>query len=670
MKQKEMDETALLLPQTLIGVDTGGTFTDFVLYHHDELKVHKVLSTPSAPEKAILQGLGDLGVPLQGLHVIHGSTVATNAVLEAQGVRTAYITNRGFADVLSIGRQARQQLYHLQPEPVPVPVMPEYCLETGGRLDAKGDLIEPLTDEDLEQLKRQITELKPEAVAINLLFSWLSPEIEQRIANALPDSIFISCSSSILPEYREYERGIATWLNARVGPLVQGYLQRLEQQISPATVAVMQSSGSTANASHAAKHAVNMLLSGPAGGLNAAQYIAQQAGFARVITFDMGGTSTDVALIDERIRLTTEGQIAGYPIAVPMVDMHTIGAGGGSLASVDAGGLLHVGPASAGASPGPACYGYGGTQATVTDAHLVLGHLLPDLFLGGAMKLDVQAACQSVQSIAMQLQCTVEQAAEGIVRLANEHMARALRVISLQQGYDPAEFVLMSFGGAGGLHVCALAEAMQMKQALIPVHGGVLSALGMLVTAPGRQLSRTVNISADQPDVALLDDIFSELTRQGVTDLRGEGIHENAICIEKSLDMRYYGQTWALNILHQTSDSTYVQSLEAFHQLHYKIYGHALDQVVEIVNVRVAVSGPAASVSLKSGQHAEITDSTMTVEMTGIDSAVPVFEREKLVTGQRIKGPALITERVATSFIAPAWCCEVDVCGNLILRMY
>lgn len=670
MKQKETDVTALLLQKTLIGIDTGGTFTDFVFYHQGRLIVHKVLSTPEAPEEAILQGISELGVSLQGLHVIHGSTVATNAVLEARGVSTVFITNRGFADMLSIGRQARTQLYNLQPALVTVPVAADYCLETGGRLSSSGKIIEALTEEDLARLKQQIADLNPRAVAINLLFSWLSPALEQRIAAALPQDLFISCSSEVLPEYREYERGIATWLNAWTGPLVQGYLQRLEDRLAPASVSVIQSSGSAVSASYAGQHAVNMLLSGPAGGLTAAQYIGQKAGFQQIMTFDMGGTSTDVALIDERIRVTTEGHIAGYPVAVPMVDMHTIGAGGGSLAYVDAGGLLHVGPESAGASPGPACYDMGGNQATVTDAHLVLGKLLPDMFLGGAMKLDAEAAVQSVLKVAAQLSSTCEEAAEGIIRLANEHMARALRVISLQQGYDPRDFVLMSFGGAGGLHVCALADIMQMNQAIIPVHGGVLSALGMLVTAPGRQLSRTVNINSDQLDAVLLEGVVTELIAKGLTDLRNEGIREDSVSVETSLDLRYYGQTWALNVVHQASDVTYEQCIADFHQIHLKTYGHSLRQSVEIVNIRVSVSGPTAKVGLEHCQTPEKHYHGISTRIAGIAEPVSVFERKSLSAGKIIKGPALITEPVATSYIAPEWDCVVDIVGNLILRRH
>ena len=389
---KENNQSGFNPPVRWLGVDTGGTFTDFVLYDGQGLRVHKVLSTPHAPEEAILQGIRELGLAMSGLRVVHGSTVATNAVLERKGVRTAYITNRGLGDVLTIGRQARRELYNLQPEPTLPPVPRELCLEVSARTGADGRPVESLGAADRDTIQAAIAALKPRSVAINLLFSFMNDSDEREIAAWLPNDVFVSRSSNVLPEYKEYERGIATWLNAWVGPLVAGYLQRLGEALAPAPVAVMQSSGGTVSANLAGQKAVQLLLSGPAGGLMGARFLGQQAGCARLLTFDMGGTSTDVALIDGDIRLTNEGHIGEWPVAVPMVDMHTIGAGGGSIARVDDGGLLQVGPESAGAAPGPACYGRGGLQPTVTDANLVLGYLQADAFLGGAMPLDPAAA--------------------------------------------------------------------------------------------------------------------------------------------------------------------------------------------------------------------------------------------------------------------------------------
>jgi len=518
-----------------LGVDTGGTFTDFVLYADGVLRIHKVLSTPEAPERAILQGITDLGLEPADLSIVHGSTVATNAALEGKGVRTVYITNYGLGDLLTIGRQARRELYNLQPAPVVPPVPAPFCLETGGRLGADGTVVEPLTEDDLRQLCDEVKRLAPEAVAINLLFSWLDDRFEKAIAARLPESLFISRSSQVLREQREYERGIATWLNSWVGPLVERYLTRLQHGMKGARLAVMQSAGTTIDAAQAGQQAVRMLLSGPAGGLAGAQAIGRLAEREHLLTFDMGGTSTDVALIDGALRLTSEGSIGPWPVAVPMVDMHTIGAGGGSMAYVDAGGMLQVGPESAGALPGPACYGRGGTRPTVTDANLVLGRLRAEAFLGGGMRLDTEAARTALAPLAQRLHLTIEALAEGIVRIADEHMVRALRVMSVQRGVDARELTLVSFGGAGGLHVCALADALGMRQALVPIHAGVLSALGMLVARRGRHLSHSMQGLLTEMTEAQIERAFSVLIADGAAQLEQEGVKGRELDIHTSV---------------------------------------------------------------------------------------------------------------------------------------
>jgi N-methylhydantoinase A len=649
----------------LLGVDTGGTFTDFVVLDEQGLRVHKVLSTPHAPEQAILQGMQELGLSLdEGLQVVHGSTVATNAVLEGKGVRTAYITNKGLADVLSIGRQARRELYNLQPEASSLPVERELCLEVGSRLSAQGEILQPLGDDELEQLRKQLLSLAPAAVAINLLFSFLDDSAERAIEAIVPDGIFVSRSSSVLPEYREYERGMTTWLNAYVGPLVQGYLTRLQQGLAPAALSVMQSSSGTIDAAQAGQQAVHLLLSGPAGGLAGARYMGRACERERLLTFDMGGTSTDVALIDGELRLTSEGEIAGYPVSVPMVDMHTIGAGGGSIASVDAGGLLQVGPESAGAAPGPACYGRGGEQATVTDANLVLGRLRADAFLGGDMPLDVDAARVAVGKIAEGLGTTLEAAAEGILRVANEHMARALRVISVQRGVDPRAFTLMSFGGAGGLHVCALADALGMREALVPVHGGVLSAFGMLAAPRARQLSRTLNglfadISAD-----VIDAHIEELAGQGRQALLAEGVADTDLQVDAALDLCYRGQSYTFTIAWQGHE----HSSGEFHAAHAARYGHQLDLPVELVNVRVSLRGHEPQPLLEEVRQSAVAIAAGQVAVFGEAGAVPVYARETLSEGQCLQGPALITETVSTTWLASGWRACLHKSGNLLLE--
>ena len=650
----------------LLGVDTGGTFTDFVLVDSGQLRVHKVLSTPEAPERAILQGVSELGIEgplLDQLAMVHGSTVATNAVLEGKGGRTVFITNRGLADMLTLGRQARSELYNLQPAPELPPVAPELCLETGGRLGADGRVVEPLTAGDIEVLQAQIRELQPEAVAINLLFSFLDDRFERAIEAAVPEGVFISRSSEVLPEYKEYERGITTWLNAWVGPLVEGYLARLEAGLPGAAISVMQSSGNTIAASFAGRQAVHMLLSGPAGGLAAAQSVGALAGRERLLTFDMGGTSTDVALVDGELQLTSEGRIGRYPVSVPMVAMHTIGAGGGSIARVDEGGLLQVGPESAGAAPGPACYGAGGEEATVTDANLVLGRLRPDAFLGGGMGLDVGAAEKVVGAIAERLDIGLHQAAEGIIRIANEHMAGALRVVSVQRGLDPRQMTLTSFGGAGGLHVCALAEALGMHRAMVPVHAGVLSALGMLAAPRGRQLSRTHSGLLEEIGVGEVEGLFAELDAEGEHSLRQE-LGEDRIYRSASLDLRYRGQTYTLNVPWEGSCE---ECANTFHRVHEERYGHRLELPVELVNLRLQLRGARPELPLTPAAGHGSGSPSARVSLYGIDAPVEVWARETLRAGDEIQGPALITERVSTTWLAPEWRCYIDPHGNLLL---
>ncbi len=667
----------------ILGVDTGGTFTDFVYYEQGQLKIHKVLSTPHAPEQAILQGIEALGLDkqLDNLSIVHGSTVATNAVLEKKGVKTVYISNTGLADVLTIARQARKELYNLCPRPESPPVPRSLCYEVNSRVSANGQRLQSLDDDELQQLNDFIGQHQPQSVAINLLFSFLDDQDECRIENSLREAfpeLFISRSSDILPEYKEYERGIATWLNAWVGPLVQGYLKRLTQAIKPAQLAVMQSSGGTIAAEKAADQAVRMLLSGPAGGLAGAKYIAGQQ--ANLLTFDMGGTSTDVAVIEGELQLTSEGCIGAYPVAISMVDMHTIGAGGGSIAQVDEGGVLQVGPESAGASPGPACYGQGGIQATVTDANLILGRLSAKAFLGGSMSLDKSAANSVIEKLAKSLSLSVAATASGIIQVANEHMSRALRVMSIQRGIDPKTLVLVPFGGAGALHVCALADNLQMSHVLVPVHAGVLSAFGMVVAPHSRDLSHTINVLLEATGVdateeltleALINEQLKILACRGLSELKSEGINESQINTHYSVDLRYVGQSYTLNVPWAEQTRSLQIARDEFHMLHQKRYGHQHDQPVELVNVRVKVSAPPVTLCLPKLVPA--TDDALVTakrQVYGIDKSVPVYQREHLKYGHQISGPALIVERVSTTWLAPDWQCIVDSIGNLILKNY
>jgi N-methylhydantoinase A len=647
----------------LLGVDTGGTFTDFVCVQEGRVRIHKVPSTPKAPEQAILQGIKELGVDNEALFIVHGSTVATNAVLEKKGVRCCFITNKGIGDLLTIGRQARKELYNLNPELIEPPLPASDCLEVTSRVSAKGEVIEKLSDEELQQLVERIDALAPQAVAINLLFSFLNSEDERRIEQALSKQLFVSRSSYVLPEYKEYERGMATWLNAYVGPLVIGYLERLIDAVSAQSVSVMQSSGGTIAANQAGNQAVRMLLSGPAGGLMGALNIGLKAGFEKLLTLDMGGTSTDVSLLDGAISLTNEGKIGDYPVAVPMVDMHTIGAGGGSIASLDVGGLLCVGPESAGAMPGPACYGNGGKRATVTDANLVLGRLSEAHFLGGKMQLDRNAAITAMQTLADGLACSIEAAAEGVIQLANEHMTAALRVISIQRGIDPRPYALMTFGGAGGLHVCALADALEIKTAIVPVCSGVLSAYGMLVAPRSRNLSQSLIGELQQMSDDVIKEGFEALQQQGFTELLAEGVEKEKISTTFQLDLRYVGQSYTLPVAWENKQ----QAIALFHQLHAARFGHALPLPVELVNLRVSLSGempiPLLNVMARNAGTKHVC-----AEVELGSKKQRIIHRDALGVNDVIEDEALIVETVATTYLAPGWECKVNEIGNLVLN--
>jgi N-methylhydantoinase A len=661
-----------------LGIDTGGTFTDFVLREAATVRVHKVLSTPGAPQDAILTGIKEMGLQARvaagQVMIIHGTTVATNAALEGKGVRTAYITNKGLKDVLLIGRQTRQQLYQLTPTKPKTPFDEQLMLEVNTRLDAQGKLIEPLTVTDLDNLERQIAILQPESIAINLLFSFLDPEQELQIEARFCDAYFVSRSSLVLPEHREYERGMTTWLNAWIGPLIKSYLVSLSTALAPSNLAIMQSSGLTISAKVAADRAVNLLLSGPAGGLAAALAIGHQIRQPRLMTFDMGGTSTDVALLEGEIRLTNQGKIANYPVAVPMADIHTIGAGGGSIAFVDAGGMLQVGPASAGAHPGPACYGRGGTAPTVTDANLVLGRLRSDAFLGGRMQLDTTAAVRALQPLADQLQISVTDLALGIIRIANESMIQALRIISIQQGHDPRDFQLMSFGGAGGLHICDLADALDVREAIVPLNSGVLSALGMLAAQPGREVVKTHRGILDELDDSALTARLDALLTIAQQELKDEGIVNTQH--QYHLDLRYLGQTFSIAVAYRTIAA----AIADFHAMHLRLYGHALDKAVELVNLRVHVEAvrqpfrlpPTTQTTTEKNGHSNLIDGDNVCgdvfgDLVGEVDPVPIYQRNMLAATCLLTGPALITEDHTTVFLKSGWRASKDELGNLKL---
>ena len=654
-----------------IGIDTGGTFTDFFVYDQEQasIRIHKVLSTPGAPERAILKGLTELGLnpksPPPGikLRFVHGTTVGTNTVLQGQGIPTAYVTNAGFADLLTLGRQTREHLYQLLQPRVTPPVPDHLLFELNTRMNADGKLIQALSKQEVTDLAIELQRRGVRAVAINLLYSWIDATTEKDIEAAisgLDEDIFVSRSSFVLPQSREYERGIATWLNASIGPVLEHYLARLNKQLYAGHLAVMQSSCLTISALQAGKRAVSLLLSGPAGGLTAARAIGSSLGRTRLLTFDMGGTSTDVSLIDRNISLTSEGRIGRWPISLPMADIHTLGAGGGSIAFVDEGGALRVGPDSAGADPGPACYGLGGVEATVTDANLVLGLLPAELRLAGSLSLNRDAAWQAIDRLAKQLQLTPLTTARGLVDITNANMAEALRHISLQRGHDPADFTLVCFGGAAGLHLCDLAEMLGVQEALVPINSGVFSALGLIQAAPGRQLALTLQKPLRaRTTMQQLAEAFASMETVGRQELEEEGITAR-LRQRRWLDIRYVGQSHPLEI--EFADARTME--QTFISDHYERYGHTLDLDIEVVTAHLSISGQPLKVQTGPQQGEMQVLSAASVH--GISEQVEVIFRSTLSIGQEKAGPLLIVDTTATTWVKPGWQVRLTAEGSLL----
>ena len=659
----------------LAGIDTGGTFTDIVLLQDGKMTVHKVLSTPDDPARSILRGLQEQDA-LNALHVlVHGSTVATNAVLERKGVVTGLITTAGFRDVLEIGRQTRPKLYDLRVQKVPPLVPRARRLEVVERLNERGEVLIPLDESSLQGALEMLQEAGVEAVAISLLFSFANPAHEQRVAECIrAANIYVSASCEVLPEFREYERTSTVVLNAYVGPLIDRYLARLERTLPEASVLrIMQSNGGSISSAMARREAARTLLSGPAAGVVGAAYVAQASGYTRIITLDIGGTSTDVALVDGTVTETTEGKIGGYPTKLPMIDIHTIGAGGGSVAWFDPGGALRVGPASMGADPGPAAYGRGGQEATVTDAHVVLGRLLPEAFLGGTMRLEREQALDVVSRLAQRLETNEEAAALGIIRVVNANMEAAIRVISVERGGDPRHFTLVAFGGAGPLHACELAAALRIPRVLIPAQPGVLSALGMLLADTLKDYVRTIMVAAEEAQ-ELVSSTLVELQEMGRRDLAQEGIPAEQIVIEPFLDLRYVGQSYELTI---PFAGTMIDASDSFHQEHERRFGYSdPNERVQVVNVRLKARGlnpyPALEPQEVLGNISVVPAMTRSVVFASVDGltrqSIPVYERTALRPGASFLGPALVTQYDTTTVVPPEWDARIDAVGNLIIE--
>lgn len=672
-----------------VGVDTGGTFTDFVYQAHDELRIFKVASTPDDPARAITEGLRQIAAPfgaqLLGFEVVHGTTVGTNALLQRKGARTALITTEGFEDVVEIGRQARPELYNLNAIKPPPLVPSELRFGIKERIAANGEVLESLRDNSIEELIERVRQSDCESIAVSLLFSFVDQRHELAIAKALePLGLPLSISHQILPEYREYERTATVCVNAYLQPLMGRYLRNLGTHASGMQHArgvrtglqlrVMQSSGGSISAEAAAQEPVRTILSGPAGGVVGALHAAQVAGIANIITFDMGGTSTDVALCDkEGMRLTNESVVAGTPVAVPMMDIHTVGAGGGSIARVDEGGSLRVGPESAGADPGPACYGRS-FLPTVTDAHVMLNHFPGASLLNGEFELDTESARASLDDLAAEIRkaagrrVTAIEAATGVLNVVTTNMERALRHISVERGHDPRDFTLIPFGGAGGLHAVPLARALRIPRVLIPSAPGALSALGVLTADVVKEQVRTVMIEATAAVARELEQTFQQMEKQARATLRREGFSESKQRHERSLAARYKGQSFELQIK-QTSGNI----AAAFHRAHLARYGYAQEKnVVEIVSARLRSIGllekrkTRRAMAVTSKRVATPHDSSEVYFERGKVRAA-IYRREDLPAGSRLRVPCIVTEYSATTIIPEGAKAVVDGYLNLII---
>lgn len=656
-----------------VGVDIGGTFTDLVLSHEGRLHIHKLLSTPANPALAMLAGLQ--AITPGGLtaleQVAHGSTMATNAILERKGGKIALITTAGFRDLLYIGRQNRPHLYALHPQISPPVVPRERCYEVQERLDHRGEILEPLDIDDLERVLDAIAADQVDAIAICLLYSFINPEHEERIRErilerGLCEEWQIALSTDILPEFREYERASTTALEAYVRPVMVRYVQQLREQLPQQTsLRIMKSDGGMMSTDRIRQQAAQTALSGPAAGVIGARYLASLAGYDKIITLDMGGTSTDVALCPGTVQMTQATQLDGLPLRARMLDIETIGAGGGSIARLDAGGALRVGPESAGASPGPIIYGQGGTQITVSDANALLGRLDPDHFLGGTMPLHLDAARAAFEQLAAASGMSQLDAAKGVVDVANVHIDRALRRVSIARGHDPRDFTLMAFGGAGALHACEVADRLEIQRVLVPRHPGVLCAFGLLVADVKVSHSLPVLVRANRSMIARLRAMQAEILAMGRDDLRQENIPDEQMTFEVLLDLRYAGQAYELTL---PFDSDVIAR---FHQMHEALYGYALpERPVEVVNMRLEALGHINKPVLEPEPNAgpDPAAAYLGEKPSPLGGSIALYQREQLNPGAQFVGEALVFQLDSTVYIPAGWGAQVDGYRNLMLE--
>src|SRR5579872_1192652 len=680
-----------------IAIDTGGTFTDCIWVDRStrRLRMLKVFSTPADPSRAIVDALAKIA-PGADFILLHGTTVGTNTLIERKGARMGLIATAGFEDAIEIGRQARPKLYDFFFERVEPLVPKDLRFGIDERTAADGEILQSPSEPDLRMLFQKLASARPQSVALSLLFSFANPKNEIAIANALKSlNVPLSISHEILPEFREYERTSTVAINAYLQPVMQTYLENLESRarrdiagnVSLATkrnakakkitansrsprIFVMQSSGGITALSTAAREPVRTVLSGPAGGVVGATARARGSGVEKIIAFDMGGTSTDVSLVEGEIKTANDAQIAGFPISVPMLDIHTVGAGGGSLARFDAAGVLRVGPESAGADPGPICYGRG-TQPTVTDANLLLGRLQPQRFLGGDFTLDLERT-RHVSEEWLKKQASnlsLEKFAAGVIRVVNATMEKAIRVVSIERGRDPRHFALVAFGGAGGLHACALAAALNIPHVIVPAFPGALSALGILASDVVKDYSRTIlwRVSREIP-MAKLNQEFSALEKAAAQGFRAESWQGNPKFI-RTVALRYRAQGYELNL---PFSKNLLQDFEAEHRRRYG-YVHA-NREIELVTLRLrailsSASGGADAFVCPRSKRGAVKPAESPVVFENKKLTTKIYDREALSTGKCYQGPAIVTEYSATTVIAPKKRFHIDKIGNLIITI-
>ncbi len=667
----------------LVGVDIGGTFTDLVVSVDGHLKIHKLLSTPANPAQAMLAGLeiitpGGLSALQQ---VSHGSTVATNAILERKGAKTALITTQGFRDLLFIGRQNRPQLYALQPQ-LPPPLIPrQWCYEIPERLDYTGAVISALDTKALDRVLDDIAAQGIESVAVCFLYSYVNAAHEQIVKQRILERGLlqewqVALSSDVLPEFREYERASTAALDAYVRPVMSRYLTTLEDRLNAnnnhVSLRIMKSDGGVMSAGRARQQAVQTALSGPAAGVIGAFHIAKLAGYDQIITLDIGGTSTDVAICPGVPIRRPESEIDGLPLRIRLLDIETIGAGGGSIARLDAGGALRVGPESAGSTPGPICYGRGGSAITVSDANAVLGRLDPDHFLGGSMTLDLNRAQSAINTLAANMHLKPEAAAVGIIDIANVSIDRAVRRVSVARGYDPRHFTLLAFGGAGPLHACEVAARLDIPRVLVPRYPGVLCAFGLLVADVVLDYSRSVLGVYQDTTPAQLNAFLADMLAQAKTELAHENIADADMVFRPTVDMRYRGQAYELSVSLEADPTGGTSLVDSFHRLHQQTYGHAMpERAVEVVNLRLQAIGIVEKPELVAEPIAENTSvevAFLGTKTTTTGEQMALYERDRLPIGASFSGPALTFQFDSTVYIGTGWNATVDGYRNLILE--